>query len=96
MLGGLPEQWDDPDILIGYDTSDDAAAVRLNSAEQNQVLLQSVDFISPIVDDPFICGQIAAANSLYDICAMGGRHRFALNVVGFPKNDLPLLLLKQN
>ena len=69
--------------------------MRLHSTQESQVLLQSVDFITPIVDDPFIFGQIAAANSLSDIYAMGGKPLFALNVVGFPKDDLPLETLSE-
>ena len=77
----------DPNAIVGYDSSDDAAAYRL---ENGTVILQSVDFFTPIVDDPYDFGQIAAANALSDIYAMGGSPLFALNIVGFPKDDLPL------
>jgi len=90
VLGRLPEKLDDPSILVGFNTSDDAAAIRLDQNQPDDILLQSVDFITPIVDDPFIFGQIAAANALSDIYAMGGRPLFALNIVGFPKDELPL------
>ena len=86
----MPQPGDDPNILIGFDTADDAAAVRLDGLSDGRILLQSVDFFTPIVDDPFTFGQIAAANALSDIYAMGGRPLFALNIVGFPKDDLPL------
>ena len=86
----MPRQGDDPNILIGFETADDAAAVRLDGHSEGRILLQSVDFITPVVDDPFTFGQIAAANALSDIYAMGGRPLFALNIVGFPKDELPL------
>lgn len=86
----MPRQGDDPSILIGFETADDAAAVRLDGHSEGRILLQSVDFITPVVDDPFTFGQIAAANALSDIYAMGGRPLFALNIVGFPKDELPL------
>ena len=81
---------DDPRVLVGYETSDDAAAVRFDGGSEGRILLQSVDFITPIVDDPITFGQIAAANALSDIYAMGGQPIFALNIVGFPRDELPL------
>ena len=66
--------------------ADDAAVVRLDGGK---LVVQTVDFFTPIVDDPYHFGQIAAANSLSDIYAMGANPRFALNIVGFPINDLP-------
>ena len=72
---------------MGFETADDAAAVRL---ESGRVLVQSVDFFTPIVDDPYQFGQIAAANALSDIYAMGATPLFALNVVAFPRKELPL------
>lgn len=80
------------DILVGTDTSDDAAVYRIND---KTAIVQTVDFFTPIVDDPYQFGAIAAANSLSDIYAMGGRPLFALNVVGFPSNRLPLEVLEQ-
>ena len=76
--------------MLGFDGADDAAAVRLDSGK---IIIQSVDFFTPIVDDPYLFGQIAAANSLSDIYAMGGKPLFALNIVGFPINDLPKSML---
>ncbi len=64
--------------------------MRLEGDTAGRILLQSVDFITPVVDDPFTFGQIAAANALSDIYAMGGRPLFALNIVGFPRDELPL------
>jgi cysteine desulfurase len=81
-----------PDILVGNDTSDDAAVYRIN---ETQAIVQTVDFFTPIVDDPYTFGAIAAANSLSDIYAMGATPLFALNIVGFPSNRLPMETLKQ-
>jgi selenium donor protein len=81
-----------PDILVGNDKSDDAAVYRIN---EHQAIVQTVDFFTPIVDDPYEFGAIAAANALSDIYAMGAIPLFALNIVGFPSNRLPLEVLKQ-
>ena len=89
MLGQLPQS-NDPNILVGTETSDDAAVYRLDS---RQAIVQTVDYITPVVDDPYSCGLIAAANSLSDIYAMGATPLFALNVVGFPVGSLPLSIL---
>lgn len=70
-----------PDLLVGTETGDDAAVYRLND---ETALILTVDFFPPITDDPFEFGSIAAANSLSDIYAMGGRPLVALNIVGFP------------
>jgi selenide,water dikinase len=89
VLGQLP-RFNDPNILVGTDTSDDAAVYRLDSG---QAIVQTVDYITPVVDDPYSCGLIAAANSLSDIYAMGATPLFALNIVGFPVGTLPLSVL---
>ena len=89
MLGQLPQS-NDPNILVGAETSDDAAVYRLDS---RQAIVQTVDYITPVVDDPYSCGLIAAANSLSDIYAMGATPLFALNIVGFPVGSLPLSIL---
>ncbi len=81
----------DPAILVGTDTSDDAAVYKIND---DTAIIQTVDFFTPIVDDPYQFGEIAAANSLSDIYAMGGKALFALNIVGFPSNRLPMQVLK--
>ena len=77
-------------IISDYNSSDDAAAVRL---DDGRILLQTVDFFTPIVDDPYLFGQISAANSLSDIYAMGGKPLFALNIVGFPIQKLEKSIL---
>ena len=82
VLRRLPRQ-DDPSVLVGFDTSDDAGVYRLTD---DLALVQTVDFFTPIVDDPFWFGQIAAANALSDVYAMGGRPVSALAIVAFPEN----------
>ena len=81
MLGGLSVPASDR-VLIDYRTSDDAGVYKL---DDRRALVQTVDFFTPIVDDPFVYGQIAAANALSDVYAMGGRPITALAVAGFPK-----------
>lgn len=76
----------DDRILVGFGQSDDAAVVRLDN---DRLLVQTVDFFTPVVDDPYLFGQISAANSLSDIYAMGATPLFALNIVGFPIQTLP-------
>jgi selenide,water dikinase len=75
-----------PNLLVGFETSDDAGIYKIN---ERQALVQTVDFFPPIVDDPFAFGQIAAANALSDIYAMGGTPLTALNIVGFPLGVMP-------
>jgi cysteine desulfurase len=81
-----------PDVLVGTNTADDAAVYRLND---KLAVVQTVDFFTPIVDDPYHFGAISAANSLSDIYSMGARPLFALNIVGFPEKRLPLGVLKR-
>ena len=76
----------DPNLLVGSDTADDAGVYRLNA---RRALVQTVDFFTPIVDDPFVFGQIAAANALSDVYAMGGRPLTALNILGVPEEGVP-------
>jgi len=78
---------EDPDLLVGSDTLDDAAIYRVND---EIALVQTVDFFTPVVDDPWDFGRIAAANALSDIYAMGARPLTALNIVGFPSGVLPI------
>jgi selenide,water dikinase len=85
MLAGIPTQKDD-NVLVGFDYRDDATAYRLPSGE---VIVQTVDFFTPVVDDPYDYGAIAAANSLSDVYAMNGRPLFALNICAFPKTLSP-------
>jgi cysteine desulfurase NifS/selenium donor protein len=82
----------DPSILVGTDTSDDAAVYQISD---ETAIVQTVDFFTPIVDDPYQFGMIAAANSLSDIYAMGARPLFGLNIVGFPSNRLPIGVLEE-
>jgi selenide,water dikinase len=82
----------DDRVIVGFDGADDAAVVHLGC---EKYILQTVDFFTPIVDDPYQFGQIAAANSLSDIYAMGGTPLFALNIVGFPINELPKSILSE-
>ena len=82
MLGKLARQHD-PNVLVGFDTADDAGVYQLTP---DVALVQTVDFFTPIVDDPYTFGQIAATNSLSDVYAMGGRPLSALTMVCFPEN----------
>jgi cysteine desulfurase NifS/selenium donor protein len=91
VLEKLPRPLDS-NVLVGADTSDDAAVYRV---DEKTAIVQTVDFFTPVVDDPFQFGAIAAANSLSDIYAMGARPIFALSIVGFPSNRLPVEVLKQ-
>ncbi len=88
MLRRLPRQTD-PNVLVGFETNDDAGVYRLTD---DLALVQTVDFFTPIVDDPYLYGQIAAANSLSDVYAMGGRPISALSIVGFPEKGDPNVL----
>ncbi len=76
----------DQNLLVGLETSDDAAVYKLT---EDLALIQTIDFFTPVIDDPYFFGQVAAANALSDIYAMGGRPLLALNIVCFP-NCLPL------
>src|SRR3954447_1848724 len=90
-LAALPVK-SDPRLLVGRETFDDAGVFRLSD---DLALVQTVDFFAPIVDDPFDFGQVAAANALSDVYAMGGQPLTALNIVAFPTKDLPLEVLSQ-
>src|ERR1700744_445917 len=88
VLSRLPLQTD-PDLLVGFSTSDDAGVYRIGP---HSALVQTIDFFTPMVDDPFIYGQIAATNALSDVYAMGGRPLTALSVLCFPADgDLDVL-----
>ena len=88
VLDRLPPQ-SDPNVMVGFDTSDDAGVYRL---DERTALVQTVDFFTPMVDDPYTYGQIAAANALSDVYAMGGRPLTALAVVCFPQDgDMEVL-----
>jgi len=79
-------------VIVDFHGSDDAAVVRFDG---ENAIVQTVDFFTPIVDDPYAFGQIAAANSLSDIYAMGADPLFALNIVAFPSKDLPMETLAE-
>lgn len=81
----LPKQDPVPELLVGHETSDDAGVYRLTDSI---ALIQTVDYFTPIVDDPYMFGQIAAANSLSDVYAMGGEPKTVLNIVGYPIKKL--------
>jgi selenide,water dikinase len=81
-----------PDVLVGISTGDDAGVFRLRD---DLALVNTVDFFTPVVDDPFTFGQIAAANSLSDVYAMGGTPQTALNIVCWPQSGLPGEMLAQ-
>src|SRR5262249_45234246 len=79
-------------MLVGTETSDDAGVFRLRP---DLAIVNTVDFFTPIVDDPYTFGQIAASNALSDVYAMGGEPRTALNIVGFPSGQLEMEVLSQ-
>ena len=79
-------------LLVGASTGDDAGVYRI---DRNRALVQTVDFFTPIVDDAYAYGQIAAANALSDVYAMGGRPLTALNIVGFPVERVPLTVVNR-
>ncbi|MCP4294637.1 MAG: selenide, water dikinase SelD [Proteobacteria bacterium] len=91
LLSGLKRP-DDPNLIVGFDTSDDAGVYKISS---DIAMINTIDFITPPVDDPYWFGQIAAANSISDVYSMGGRPITALNVVMFPSKVLPMTLLKE-
>ena len=78
--------------MVGHETMDDAGIFVLS---EDMALVQTVDFFAPIVDDPYFFGQVAAANALSDVYAMGGEPLTAMNVVGFPSGKLPLEVLRE-
>ena len=84
LLSSLPQQAD-PNLLVGFETSDDAGVYQLNDT---QAIVTTADFITPPTDDPRLFGQIAAANALSDVYAMGGRPLTCLNLLAFPANKL--------
>jgi len=90
LVNGLGDAPTDPDLLVGFDTSDDAAVYRLRD---DLAIVVTTDFFTPIVDDPFDWGRIAATNALSDVYAMGGTPLLALNLVAWPREGLPFDLL---
>ena len=87
-MGNLPK-FHDENLIVGLETSDDAAIYKVS---EDLALIQTLDFFTPVVDDPYLFGQIAAANSLSDVYAMGGDPKTALNIVGFPNCLDPKIL----
>lgn len=92
LLSKLPQAGMFPDLLVGLDSSDDAAVYRLNDT---QAIIATTDFFMPIVDDAYDFGRIAATNALSDVYAMGGQPILALAVVGMPINKLPVETIQQ-
>jgi selenide,water dikinase len=90
ILTGLPFE-SNPDLLVGIETSDDAGVYRLTSGI---ALIQTLDFFTPIVNDPYDFGRIAAANSLSDVYAMGGKPLTAMNIVCFPVKEMDKTVLR--
>lgn len=92
MLSKLPSNEGLGDLLVGTRTADDAAVLRISG---DQAIVQTVDFFTPIVDDPYLFGAIAAANSVSDVYAMGARPILGLAIAGFPTDKLPLSTLEE-
>ncbi|MGE6260626.1 selenide, water dikinase SelD [Heyndrickxia sporothermodurans] len=92
VLKTLPPSVPNPNLLVGLDTSDDAGVFRLTD---DLAIVQTVDFFTPIVDDPYSFGQVAAANAISDIYAMGGEPLTALNIVAFPIHTLDKEILSE-
>ena len=90
MLSGLPPQPKDENVLVGFDKADDAGVYRLRD---DLAIVQTVDFFTPIVDDPFVYGQIAALNSINDVWAMAGTPLTALAITCFPKKGVDAAIL---
>ncbi|MBI1994282.1 MAG: selenide, water dikinase SelD [Deltaproteobacteria bacterium] len=89
VLHSLPK-FEHPDMIVGVETSDDAGVFRLRS---DLAIVNTVDFFTPIVDDPYVFGQIAAANALSDVYAMGGEPKTAMNIVCFPRGKMDIQIL---
>lgn len=88
VLSKLPRK-ENPDLLVGFDSSDDASVYKIN---ENQAIVSTLDFFPPMISDPYLFGQVAATNALSDIYAMGGKVLTALNIVCFPENmDMNIL-----
>src|SRR5699024_8190753 len=92
VLQNLPTSIPNNNVLVGLDTSDDAGVYKLT---EELAIVQTLDFFTPIVDDPYDFGQIAAANAISDVYAMGGTPITALNIVAFPISNLPKDILTE-
>ena len=91
IVAGLPG-FDDPHLLVGLENGDDAAVTQIDA---DTAIISTADFFTPVVDDAYDWGRIAAANALSDVYAMGGRPILAINLVGWPRDVLPLELLRE-
>lgn len=91
-MSGLPRQPDNPNLLVGFDTADDAGVYKLRD---DLAVVQTVDFFTPIVDDPFDYGRIAALNSINDVWAMGGTPITAMAITCFPKKGVEYSILAE-
>ena len=83
VLERLPKGEPDENLIIGYDSKDDAAVYRISD---DVAIVQTLDFFPPMVDDPYVFGHIAATNAMSDVFAMGGQVKTALNIVCFPED----------
>src|SRR5712671_4527495 len=92
VLSGLPKQPSDPNLIVGFDTADDAGVYRLRD---DLALVQTVDFFTPIVDDPHDYGRIAALNSINDVWAMAGTPITALEIAYFPATGVDRSVLTE-
>ncbi len=92
MLSKVPAPDGIGDLLVGHSTNDDAAVLRISG---DQAIVQTVDFFTPIVDDPYLFGAIAAANSISDVYAMGASPILGLAIAAFPTGELPLEVLQE-
>ncbi|MFZ4687027.1 MAG: selenide, water dikinase SelD, partial [Hyphomonadaceae bacterium] len=92
ILAGMPVAASFANLMVGTETSDDAAVWRLND---DQALVATTDFFMPVVDDPFDFGRIAATNALSDVYAMGATPIFALAIVGMPVGAMPVEMIRQ-
>src|SRR5205823_2891464 len=92
ILAKVPRPLLDPALLVGIESSDDAAVYRLND---EQAIVATTDFFTPIVDDPRDFGRIAATNALSDVYAMGGKPIFALAIVGMPLDKMPVEVIQR-
>jgi selenide,water dikinase len=92
VVAGLALPGGDPDLLVGLDTGDDAAVVRI---DDTTAIVVTADFFTPVVDDAYDWGRIAAANALSDVYAMGGRPIVAVNLLGWPREVLPIELMAE-
>ena len=91
-MSGLPKQPDDPNLIVGFETADDAGVYRLRD---DLALVQTLDFFTPIVDDPYDYGRIAALNSVNDVWAMAGMPITAMAITCFPKKGVDLAILRE-